>query len=238
MWPYQPMNYGPEDYAHPYDPRANGQGPSPYFPYDVSPIQPNGNGSGHGHVHPTELYHDMSRRDRPPSPRSMYGSAYALAPGSGPGYPPYPRIDRYQDHPPDYSAASGGGRPPQIQIRTHDADIKPTSLDNDTLHPQSQDKNQLSVARLPPTPNSTTSNNPDLPSLGPSPKLSINNNLLNPPDGNGTGGGRDTLTLPPLSRNVHDRASPVSPTGRVSPNGDSLQSEDARQLDGLGRKVY
>jgi hypothetical protein len=213
MWPYQTPGYHPDDQNQSFGSMPNGQ---PYYPYDFSHLPPNGGGPLQNR--PNELY-DMPRRDRPSPPRSTYGSQYPVAPG----YPPYPRVDRYPDVSPDYTA-----RPPQIQIRTHEpVDVKPIYEDGH------QDKNQLTV-RLPLTPVSASSVNGELPSLGPSPKLSINNNLLNPPDGSD----RATLTLPPLMRSVHEGASPVSPTGRVSPNGDALPSEDARQLDGLGRRAY
>jgi hypothetical protein len=175
-------------------------------------------------------YYSGVRRERSP-PRD--GQPYLASPPMQ-----YPR-DRYPENAPSYTpptyahpwAGQGQYRaPPEIRT-TFDDSSDPQVVVVDHGNGKLLDDQQLSVSRLPPTPNSA---NPASPLPGPSPKLSINNNLLNPSDE----AGRNTLTLPPLSRMGHEAGSPISSSGRKSPIGEALlPSEDARQLDGLGRRV-
>jgi hypothetical protein len=167
-----------------------------------------------------------------PLPRRDDGEYLAHRPLYLPS-PPGQYRDRYPQDPPSYIPNYNWpmqyrGPPPEIRTTFEPVDSKDGVIDH-----TSQDEHQLTVNRLPLTPNSA---NPNSPINGPSPRLSITNNLLNPPEDSS----RATLTLPPLGRMGHEAVSPISnsSTGRRSPIGEGLPSEDARQLDGLGRKVY
>lgn len=192
-----------------------------------------------GPVTPTDpWYGNGSRRERSPPIRGDQGgnmnngnnSNYLQTP-----YGYYPR-DRYAETSPSYMPYGGtiDYRSPEIRMY-ESVDQKPSLLPQPTM------------TRLPLTPNSA---NPDLPAgngngTGPSPKLSINNTLLNPSElnangqmGNATGPG---LTLPPLRMTLDDGGSAnggINGHGRKSPNGSMLPKEDAQQLDGLGRRAY
>lgn len=206
--PYpQPQAYGSDRYPGHYDSRQHAR---PAYPAsDASSTYPTV-------ITPSEPWYN-ARRERSPPPRDSTGSGYLQAP-----YQYYPR-DRYAETSPSYMPY---GQPVEYRspdLRSYEPiDTKPNSA---LLQP--------SMARLPLTPNSATSTTHELPKMGPSPKLSISNNLLNPPEpGSLTAG--PGLTLPPLRMTFDDG----SINGRKSPNGDTMPSEDVRQLDGLGRKAY
>jgi hypothetical protein len=216
--PQQP--YGQERHQY-YDGRPGQARPSYPPPPGVS-YTANG-----GPPNPNDPYYSAARRERSP-PRDGQPQYLASPPMQ------YPR-DRYPENPPSYTppnyahpwAGQGQYRaPPEIRTTFDDSTDSISIVDHGN---GKVDDQQLSVSRLPPTPNSA---NPASPLSGPSPKLSINNNLLNPSEE----AGRNTLTLPPLSR-MGEAGSPISSSGRKSPIGEILPSEDARQLDGLGRRV-
>jgi hypothetical protein len=206
--PYgQPQIYGNDRYPAYYDSR---QPARPSYPgSDSSSSYPT-------IVTPSEPWYN-SRRERSPPPRDSAASGYLQTP-----YQYYPR-DRYAENSPSYMPY---GQPVEYRspdLRSYEPiDTKPNSA---LLQP--------SIGRLPLTPNSATSGTHELPGTGPSPKLSINNSLLNPTENSGLPAGPG-LTLPPLRMTLDD----TSINGRKSPNGEVLPSEDARQLDGLGRKAY
>lgn len=208
--PYaQPQIYGTDRYPAHYDSRQPARPASAYPASDTSSTYPIV-------VTPTEPWY-TSRRERSPPPRDSAASGYLQTP-----YQYYPR-DRYAETSPSYMPY---GQPVEYRspdLRSYEPiDTKPNSA---LLQP--------SMARLPLTPNSATSATHELPGTGPSPKLSINSNLLNPPENGGLPAGPG-LTLPPLRLTLDDG----SINGRKSPNGDAMPSEDVRQLDGLGRKAY
>lgn len=215
-----------------------------YHPYydarqDTRPSYPTTDASPHtGGIPSSEPWAGAARRDRSPPARDPAASNYLQTP-----YPYYPR-DRYPDTAPAYVPYGQQIDYRSPEFRTYEAiDTKPNMLLSTPAN----------MPRLPPTPNSAA---PDLPlnggnlghttGTGPSPKLSISNNLLNPsldsglPNGNvnvnanGSGAG---LTLPPLRMTLDD-GSANGINGRKSPNGDVFPKEDARQLDGLGRRAY
>ena len=204
----QPQTYGSDRYPAYYDTR---QPPRPAYPASEAP-------SAYPTViTPAEPWYG-SRRERSPPPRDPASSGYLQTP-----YPYHPR-DRYPENSPSYMPY---GQPVEYRspdLRSYEPiDTKPNSA---LLQPNV-------APRLPLTPNSATFMTQELPGTGPSPKLSINSNLLNPPEHGGLPAGPG-LTLPPLRMTLDDG----SINGRKSPNGEVLPSEDARQLDGLGRKAY
>jgi len=229
---YSPQPYGTDRHQAYYDGRQPGRST---YPPPNGPYGPNA-GLGPGPSHPGDPYYS-ARRERSP-PRESHNGPYTASPQTQ-----YAR-DRYPENAPSYTPAYGHSHthshtwpgqyrgPPEIITTFEPVDSKAGVIDHGHgagLENGKIDETQLSVHRLPPTPNSA---NPTSPSNGPSPKLSITNNLLNPSEE-----GRNTLTLPPLSR-MGEAGSPISSSGRKSPNGEGLPTEDARQLDGLGRRVF